>query len=131
QFLRLLLRGTFDRVPSLQLILGHWGELVLFYAERLAAMDRVSSLEHPIETYLRRNLFVTSSGLFLPHYLERAASVVGPDRLLFSTDYPYQYHEGGDARRFLGSCGLAEDELARFAYGNWERLTRQVGDGLG
>lgn len=123
QFVRLVLAGTFDRFPDLQLILGHWGEVVLFYAERLAAMDRVAGLQHPIETYLRKNLYVTSSGIFLPHYLERAMALVGPERLLFSTDYPYQYREGGDARRFLDGCGLDGEEKAGFAYRNWERLT--------
>ncbi|SHG93847.1 hypothetical protein SAMN02745157_0028 [Kaistia soli DSM 19436] len=123
QFLRLLLSGLFDRLPNLQIILGHWGELVLFYAERLAAMDRVSGLAHPIATYLRRNLHVTASGMFLPHYLERAAAIVGTERLLFSTDYPYQYRPGGDARGFLETCGLAGPDLVGFAHGNWERLT--------
>ncbi|ADJ47350.1 metallo-dependent hydrolase [Amycolatopsis mediterranei S699] len=28
--LRLIVRGTFDRHPGLQLVLGHWGELLLF-----------------------------------------------------------------------------------------------------
>lgn len=124
QFLRLLLSGTFDRLPALQVILGHWGELVLFYAERLAVIDRVSRLEHPVATYLRRNLYVTASGMFLPHYLERARAVVGADRLLFSTDFPYQYRPGHDARRFLDTCGLDGDDKAAFAHGNWRRLTR-------
>ncbi|MCW2266755.1 amidohydrolase [Gluconobacter cerinus] len=57
-------------------------------------------------TYCRRNLYVTASGMFMLHYLEQAAPVVGRDRLLFSTDYPYQYRSGGDARRFLENCGL-------------------------
>lgn len=109
-------------MPRLQIILGHWGELVLFYAERLAAMDRVSGLAHPIATYLRENLFVTASGMFLPHYLERAMTAVGPDRLLFSTDYPYQYRQGQDARQFLENCGLAETARIGFAHRNWERL---------
>ncbi|KKB64937.1 amidohydrolase [Robbsia andropogonis] len=123
QFLRLVLAGTFDRMPELQVILGHWGEVVLFYAERLAAMDRVSELAQPIASYLRKNLYVTASGMFLPHYLERAAAVVGVDRLLFSTDFPYQYRPGHDARRFLAHCGLAEHEKAAFAHGNWMQLT--------
>jgi predicted TIM-barrel fold metal-dependent hydrolase len=123
QFLRLVLAGTFDRMPNLQVILGHWGELVLFYAERLAAMDRVSGLPQPIATYLRQNLYVTSSGMFLPHYMERAIAIVGGDRLLFSTDYPYQYRPGGDARRFLEHCGLDAAAKAGFAHGNWMRLT--------
>ncbi|MEH3121596.1 MAG: amidohydrolase family protein [Sphingomonas phyllosphaerae] len=123
QFLRLLLSGTFDRLPDLQVILGHWGELVLFYAERLAVMDRFAGLRHPIAHYLRHNLHVTASGMFLPAYLERAVAIVGADRLLFSTDYPYQYRPDGDARRFLAECGLNEADSAAFANGNWLRLT--------
>jgi predicted TIM-barrel fold metal-dependent hydrolase len=123
QFIRLVLAGTFDRMPRLQVILGHWGELVLFYAERMAALNRVSGLAQPIAEYMRENLYVTSSGMFIPHYLQRALSIVGTDRLLFSTDFPYQYRPGRDARKFLETCGLANDELAGFAHGNWERLT--------
>jgi len=122
QFIRLVLAGTFDRLPKLQMILGHWGEVVLFYAERLAAMDRVSGLAHPIAHYLRNNLYVTASGMFLPHYLARAAEVVGVDRLLFSTDFPYQYREGNDARKFLDRCGLDDEGKAAFAERNWARL---------
>lgn len=88
QFIRLVLSGLFDRMPTLQIILGHWGELVLFYAERIAALDHVSGLSKPITSCLRENLYITSSGLLLPQYLERALSIVGPERLLFSTDFP-------------------------------------------
>lgn len=122
QFVRLVLSGTFDRHPNLQVILGHWGEVVLFYAERLAAMNRFAKLEHPIATYLKRNLYITASGMFLPHYLQRALEIVGPERLLFSTDYPYQYRPGHDARRFLDECGLDDAAKAGFASGNWNRL---------
>lgn len=124
QFLRLVLAGTFDRLPGLQVILGHWGEVVLFYTERLKVMDRVSKLEQPIMAYLRRNLYVTASGMFLPNYLALAAAIVGTDRLLFSTDFPYQYRPGGDARRFIADCGLDETERSAFAHGNWLRLTQ-------
>lgn len=123
QFLRLLLAGTFDRLPRLRVILGHWGEVVLFYAERLSAMDKVSGLDQPIASYLRKNVYVTASGMFLPHYLARAAAVVGVDHLLFSTDFPYQYRTGHDARLFLENCGLSEEDKAGFAYGNWTQLT--------
>jgi len=123
QFLRLVLAGVFDRMPGLQVILGHWGELVLFYAERLAAMDRVSGLAHPIATYLRQNVYVTASGMFSPIYLRRSIEIVGTDRILFSTDYPHQYRPGGDALRFLEQAPLTEEDKRKFAHGNWERLT--------
>lgn len=123
QFLRLVLAGVFDRMPGLQVILGHWGEVVLFYDERLAAMDRVSGLAHPIATYLRQNLYVTASGMFSPAYLRRTVEIVGTDRILFSTDYPYQYRPGRDARRFLEQAPLTEEDKTKFANGNWDRLT--------
>jgi predicted TIM-barrel fold metal-dependent hydrolase len=48
QFLRLVLAGVFDRFPDLQIILGHWGEVVLFYTERLKAFSRVAKIpQHP------------------------------------------------------------------------------------
>jgi len=127
QFLRLILAGVLDQMPGLQLILGHWGELVLFYTERFASLDRVAGLERSVETCLRENVHVTSSGMFLPHYLRRAAAVVGEDRLLFSTDYPYQYRPGRDARTFLENCGLDEGARAGFASDNWLRLIERCG----
>ena len=130
QFLRLVLAGHFDRFPNLQVILGHWGELVLFYAERIANMDRVSGLKQSMTTYFRRNLSVTASGIYLPHYLEQAARIVGYDRLLFSADYPYQYRAGYDARRFLENCGLDQAATQGFAHGNWERLTEELPQSL-
>ncbi|MEZ7196069.1 amidohydrolase family protein [Pseudodesulfovibrio karagichevae] len=127
QFVRLLVSGLFDRLPELQLILGHWGEMVLFFSERLAALGRTAKLNKPVTDYLKSNLYVTASGMFSANYLARAASIVGKDRLLFSTDFPYQYRPGHDARRFLHECGLEGDDLAAFAHGNWDRLTKNCG----
>ena len=40
QFVRLVLARVFDRFPNLQIILGHWGEVILFYLERLASLKQ-------------------------------------------------------------------------------------------
>jgi len=123
QFVRLALAGVFDRFPALQIILGHWGEVILFYLERLAALNRTASLDRPIADYVRQNLYVTASGMFSQTYLQRSVEIVGIDRILFSTDYPYQYRPGRDARRFLDATPLDEADKTKFASGNWERLT--------
>ena len=123
QFVRLILAGTFDRHPGLQIILGHWGEVVLFYLERLAALERVAKLKRPIAAYARENLYVTASGMFSVDYLQRCIGIVGIDRILFSTDFPYQYRPGGHARHYLEAAPLDEAEKEQFAHGNWERLT--------
>jgi predicted TIM-barrel fold metal-dependent hydrolase len=126
QFVRLVLAGVFDRFPNLQIILGHWGEVVLFYIERLAALNRAARLDRPFADYVRQNLYVTASGMFSPAYLRCSIEIVGIDRVLFSTDYPYQYRPGRDARRFLEQTALDEADKEKFANANWQRLTSRT-----
>lgn len=123
QFVRLLLAGVFDKFPELQIVLGHWGEVVLFYIERLQALARIASLEKPVLDYFRKNLYVTPSGMWSQQYMQRALEIVGPEHILFSTDFPYQYKPGRQARRFLEESDLSPSDQELFAYGNWERLT--------
>ena len=125
QFVRLILAGVFDRFPDLQIILGHWGEVVLFYIERLKSLARVTKLKRPVEEYFARNLYVTSSGMWNQIYLQRALEVVGSERILFSTDYPYQYRPGQPGRSFLLATDLSQEAREAFAHGNWERLLSQ------
>jgi predicted TIM-barrel fold metal-dependent hydrolase len=125
QFVRLILAGVFDRFPNLQIILGHWGEVVLFYIERLKSLARVAKLERPVEEYFKRNLYVTSSGMWNQMYLQRALEIVGQERISFSTDYPYQYRPGQPGRSFLLATDLSQEAREAFAHGNWDRLTSQ------
>lgn len=123
QFVRLVLAGVFDRFPGLQIILGHWGEVVLFYLERMTVLDRVARLDRPFAVCARENLHVTASGMFSDAYLKRCVEIVGVDRILFSTDYPYQYRPGRTARTYLDQVPLDASGKAKFAHENWERLT--------
>lgn len=126
QFIRLMLAGVFDEYPDLQIILGHWGEVVLFYLERLNSLARVTKLQRPVTDYFRQNLYVTPSGMWSQAYLQRSLEVVGPERIIFSTDYPYQYRPGRPGRSFLETASLSFEDKELFAYGNWERLAGSV-----
>jgi len=126
QFVRLMLAGVFDTFPDLQIILGHWGEVVLFYLERLNSLARVTPLQRAVAEYFRKNLYVTPSGMWSQSYLQRTLELVGPERILFSTDYPYQYRPGGAGLSFLKEAALSQAEKKLFAHGNWERLTQQA-----
>jgi uncharacterized protein len=126
QFLRLALAGIFDRFPALQIILGHWGEVVLFYTERLDALSRMAKLERSVVDTMRQNLYVTPSGMFSQTYLRRSIEIVGVGRVLFSTDYPYQYRPGGGARRFLEETSLSHEDKEKIAHANWEQITRTI-----
>lgn len=128
QWVRLAAAGVFDELPDLQIVLGHWGEVVLFYLERTSAVfDRTLNLRRSLKDYARSNLYVTGSGMWSEAYLQRCLEIVGPERLLFSTDFPYQYKPGGAPRRFLEEVSLGHAARAGFAHRNWERLTGQGG----
>jgi len=122
QFVRLILAKVFDRFPNLQIILGHWGEVILFYTERLASLNRVTKLNKTFIDYVRQNLYVTSSGMFSNNYLKRCVEIIGTDRILFSSDYPYQYRPGQEARNFLEGAELSKEDKEKFAFANWEKL---------
>lgn len=126
QFIRLVLAGVFDRFPKLQIILGHWGEVILFYTERLASLNRAAKINKPFIDYVRQNLYVTASGMYSHSYLKRSIEIIGIDRILFSADYPYQYRQGRDARNFLEAIELSEEDKEKFAFSNWERLTKTI-----
>ena len=55
QLLRLILSDVFDRFPSLQVITGHWGEVVLFSLERIEGVAAASALDpsevHRLDCY--------------------------------------------------------------------------------
>lgn len=128
QWVRLAAAGVFDELPDLQIILGHWGEVVLFYLERTSAVfERALELTRSLSDYARNNLYVTGSGMWSQAYLQRCLEIVGPERLLFSTDFPYQYKPGAAPRRFLDEASLDDAERKALAHGNWDRLTAAIG----
>lgn len=99
--LRLIVRGTFDRHPGLQIVLGHWGELLPYWQDRADSLSRVAHLERKVSDYLRSNFHLTSSGMLNPALLHHALEVTTPDRLLFSTDYPFQRPTRAEISDFL------------------------------
>ena len=126
QLVRLILSGLFDRFPDLQIITGHWGEVVLFYAERLMSMSQAVSLKRPLIDYFKSNVYVTPSGIFSPRYLQWAIEVLGVDHVMFSADYPYQFAPAGGARAVVEQAALGAADKEKIAHGNWERLCRRT-----
>lgn len=121
--MRLVLAGVFDRYPGLQVILGHWGEVVPFYLERINVLSQAAhQLHRPVADYGRQNIYVSPSGIFSQSYLSRAIEVMGVDRILFSTDDPYVPIPDGGARRFLEDAVINPNDKAKIAHGNWDRL---------
>ena len=52
--LRLILRGTFDRHPDLQIVLGHWGEMLLFWLDRANSLSALPDCNDQYQTTYSR-----------------------------------------------------------------------------
>jgi hypothetical protein len=126
QFLRLALAGVFDRFPDLQVLLGHWGEVVLFYLDRADRLATQAKLPQRFSEYVRRNAYITAGGIYSQRYLHWAIEVVGVERVMFATDYPYQPGPDGGVENFLATAGLDQAEQEQIAAGNWDALVADI-----
>ena len=122
QLLRLILAGVFDRLPDLQIIVGHWGEVVLFYLDRIDQLAAATKLQRKPSEYIRSNVLITPGGILSQRYLRWTIEVIGADRILFATDYPFVPVEPGGARHFLDEVDLDPTQREGIASGNWDRI---------
>jgi predicted TIM-barrel fold metal-dependent hydrolase len=124
--LRLIVSGLFDRLPGLQLIIGHMGEGLPYALARSSGVlsHAAPHLGQPVAAYFQSNIHLTTSGYFTAPPLRCALEVVGIDRLQFSIDYPYSPNTRG--RAFLDELSgiLSDEEMARFTSRNAEALLR-------
>jgi len=120
--LRLILRGTFDRHPDLQLVLGHWGEMLLFWMDRADSLSGVAKhLERRVADYIKTNIYITSSGMLQERMLRHTLDFTSADRVLFSTDYPFHQPGAAEIGQFFDAIP-SPAERAQIAAGNAEAL---------
>ncbi|SKB78443.1 amidohydrolase family protein [Dyadobacter psychrophilus] len=124
---RLMLSGVLDRFPKLQIVLGHMGEALPFWLWRLdfmgapgARAGRGNQLK-PSE-YFKRNFSITTSGVEDPLVLRFCIDKLGIDSVMWAIDYPFQ--PSGPAVAFMDSAPLTDEERAKVAHGNAERIFR-------
>ncbi|MDJ0396109.1 amidohydrolase family protein [Rhodococcus sp. G-MC3] len=104
--LRIILSGVFDRFPHQQVIVGHWGE--------------------PMIEYFRSNIYITPGGIAGHRYLGWAIDVVGPDRIMHATDYPFNGERDFAARDFLAEADISDDVCNKISFQNWEQLVKGI-----
>jgi predicted TIM-barrel fold metal-dependent hydrolase len=109
--LRLILRGTFDRHPDLQIVLGHWGEMLLFSLDRIDGLSNVAThLERRVADYVRDNVHIATSGMLTPHLLRHALAVTTIDRIVLSGDYPFHRTDTNAIATFLSTLPDPSDQ---------------------
>jgi len=94
--LRLMGSGLFDKHPRLAIILGHMGEGLPFNIWRVDNTNAWVTNRHThaakkkIADYFNANFYVTVSGNFCTPALLTSLLTLGSDRILFSTDWPFE-----------------------------------------
>ncbi len=101
----LIMSGAFDRFPKLRLVIGHMGECMPLHLYRFDWMQGNADgkarplldgggepirLQHPISYYFKNNIWITTSGVGWEPAIKFCQDVMGPDRVLYAMDYPYQ-----------------------------------------
>lgn len=125
--MRLIMSGTFEHFPRLKIILGHMGEGLPFWLQRIdnryelqVRIGGIKPLPRMPSEYFLENFVITTAGVTSAPALRLSLEVLGPERVMFAADYPYE-----DARAavdFLRSTDLDETTRARVAHRNAEAV---------
>jgi predicted TIM-barrel fold metal-dependent hydrolase len=99
----LIFAGAFDKYPRLRLVIGHLGECLPLHLYRFDWMQSNADgvpglrngapavrLRHPVSHYFLNNVWVTTSGVGWEPAIKFCMDVLGPERVLYAMDYPYQ-----------------------------------------
>ncbi|MDE2166986.1 MAG: amidohydrolase [Alphaproteobacteria bacterium] len=124
--LRLMGSGLFDTHPRLTIILGHMGEGLPYSMWRID--NHNAWVKHPprhkakkrIADYFHANFFLTTSGNFHTQTLIDAILEIGADRILFSTDWPFENVD--HAADWFDAASISENDRLKIGRLNAVRL---------
>ena len=121
---RMISAAVFDDFPDLQLVVGHMGEGLPFWLHRLDTVagrfevgNRIK--KHPSE-YIRENTVITTSGMSWDPILKMSIEAMGPENVLFATDYPYGNYAADTA--WMDAVDIPDDHKRLIYGGNAERV---------
>jgi len=120
--LRLMCSGLFDTHPNLKIILGHMGEGLPFSMWRVdnrnAWVDEPPSYpaRKSITDYFLQNFYITTSGNFRTQALINTMLEIGSDRILFSSDYPFE--DVGHASVWFDNTEISENDRRKIGRTN-------------
>ena len=118
----ILSRVIDDRFPKARLLLGHMGEALPYLLWRFDSRAKLYGvkLAQPPSHYIKRNIWVTVSGVFAAEPLYCAVGALGRERVMFAADYPFENAE--EAGHFMDTVPLDAELRSEVAYGNAAKL---------
>lgn len=126
--MRLIFSGLFDLYPNLHIVLGHLGEGLPFWLDRIDLISvkdwkrsKIRIQKKP-SAYIKSNFTLLTSGMhYMPSFM-CAYMALGADRIAFGTDYPYAGFK--KAVNFINEAPIPETDKEKILYSNTARLLK-------
>ena len=125
--MRLICSGVFDKYPGLKIILGHLGESLPFWMNRLnlgweepPQTERAPKCLKKATDYLKTNFIMTISGLFFEPAFLCVYLALGADNLAFAVDYPFANNKF--VKQFIERMPICEEDMEKICHLNAEKL---------
>ena len=125
--LRLIMGGVFDAFPKLRIVLGHMGEGLPFWLQRIdnryqlqVKIGAVKKLPRLPSEYFFENFVITTSGVMSAPALRLSIEVLGVERIMFAADYPYE--SVAEGVQFMDTVALTDAQRHAIYAGNAERV---------
>ena len=122
--LRLVFGGVFKRFPKARLLLGHMGETLPYLLWRLDARAGAfggDAAPKPAEI-IRRNVAITTAGMFSNEPLSCALQGMGEDAIMFSVDHPFESMDA--AGTWFDKAPLSEAVREKISWSNATRILK-------
>ena len=124
--LRLMACGLFDQFPKLQIVLGHMGEGLPYSIWRVDNRNGwvnakpTYPAKRKLGEYFQQNFYLTTSGNFRTQTLIDAILEIGADRVMFSTDWPFENVD--HAANWFDAASISEADRIKIGRTNAARL---------
>jgi len=123
---RLIFSGLFEEHPGIKLVLLHGGGYLPFYCSRadhtweVRPETRVKIPDRPPSEYMKMLYYDTM--VFQPLYLRHLAEIVGADRVMLGTDFPFDMGETDPVGLIDSTDGISDAQRDEIKGGNAARL---------
>ena len=125
--MRMIMSGVFDRFPELKIILGHMGEGLPFWLDRIdnryllqVKIGAVPEMKKLPSEYFRSNFVITTAGMTYAAPLRLSLEMLGSEKVLFAADYPYEVVP--EAVEFMDTVDVTEEARHQIYHENAEAL---------
>lgn len=120
EVMRIVNGNLLDKYPNLQLILGHAGESLPFWLNRLDGRWRNPDRPKIFSQYFKDNFYVATSSQCSDTLLNFLIAELGADRVLFATDYPYESMK--QHVDFIDAAPISNEDREKICHINAEKL---------